>query len=131
VPTIDIPATHRDLLDGQVAILATNGGNGWPQVTALWFLFADEDGLRLSLNTVRQKTKNLTADEKATLFFIDPANLYRTLEIRGTVELAPDEDYAFADKLGAKYGTDLRTIDQPGESRVVVTFRPTRVNTYG
>jgi PPOX class probable F420-dependent enzyme len=130
VPTTEIPASHRDLLDGQVAILATNGPDGWPQVTALWFLFAD-DALRLSLNTVRQKTKNLTANQRATLFFIDLANPYRTLEIRGTVEIAPDDDYAFADALGAKYGTDLRTIDQPGETRVVVTVRPTHVNTYG
>jgi PPOX class probable F420-dependent enzyme len=131
VPTIDIPATHRDLLDAPVAVLATNGADGWPQVTALWFLYTDDDGLRLSLNTARQKTKNLTANAKATLFVIDPANPYRTLEIRGTVEIEPDDDYAFADRLGSKYGTDLRTIDQPGEARVVVTLRPTRVNTYG
>jgi PPOX class probable F420-dependent enzyme len=130
VPTTEIPASHRDLLDGQVAILATNGAGGWPQVTALWFLF-DDDGLRLSLNSSRQKTKNVMANAKATLFVIDPANPYRTLEIRGTVEIEPDDDYAFADRLGSKYGTDLRTIDQPGETRVVVTVRPTRVNTYG
>ena len=131
MPAIDIPASHRDLLDTQVAILATNGADGWPQVTALWFLYADDDGLRLSLNTARQKTKNLTANAKATLFVIDSANPYRTLEIRGVVEIEPDDDYGFADRLGSKYGTDLRTIDQPGETRVVVTLRPTHVNTYG
>jgi PPOX class probable F420-dependent enzyme len=131
VPAIDVPDSHRDLLDGQVAVLATVGADGLPQVTALWFLYTDDDGLRLSLNTVRQKTKNLTANENATLFFIDAANPYRTLEIRGTASIEPDGDYAFADRLGSKYGTDLRTIDQPGETRVVVTLRPTRVNTYG
>ena len=131
MPAIDIPASHRDLLDTQVAILATNGADGWPQVTALWFLFDDEGGLRLSLNTARQKTKNVTANAKATLFVIDSANPYRTLELRGTVEIEADDDYAFADRLGSKYGTDLRTIDQPGETRVVVTLRPTHVNTYG
>jgi PPOX class probable F420-dependent enzyme len=131
VRAIDIPDSHRDLLDGQVAVLATIGADGCPQVTALWFLYTDEDGLRLSLNTVRQKTRNLTANENATLFFIDAANPYRTLEIRGTASIEPDGDHAFADRLGSKYGTDLRTIDQPGETRVVVTLRPTRVNTYG
>jgi PPOX class probable F420-dependent enzyme len=131
VPAIEIPASHRDLLDTQVAVLATNGADGSPQVTALWFLFDDDEGLRLSLNTVRQKTKNLTANGNATLFVIDPANPYRTIEIRGSVEIEPDDTYAFADRLGSKYGTDLRTIDQPGESRVVATIRPTRINTYG
>jgi PPOX class probable F420-dependent enzyme len=126
-----IPASHRDLLDGQVAILATNGADGRPQVSALWFLYDDEGRLRLSLNTVRQKTKNLTADPEATLFFIDPANPYRTLEIRGTVEIEPDSDYAFADQLGAKYDSDLRKMDGPGQSRVAVTLRPVKVNTYG
>jgi PPOX class probable F420-dependent enzyme len=125
------PASHRDLLDGPVAILATNGTDGRPQVTALWFLFDDDGRLRLSLNTKRQKTKNLLSDPEATLFFVDPANPYRTLEVRGTVEIEPDSDYAFAAQLGAKYDTDLRAMDGPGQSRVAVTLRPSRINTYG
>ena len=45
------------------------------------------------------------------------------------MSVSPDDDYAFADKVGAKYGgIDLRTIDQPGESRVVVTIEPVRIN---
>jgi len=32
----------------------------------------------------------------------------------------------------AKYGgADIRTMDQPGETRVVVTFVPVKVNTFG
>ena len=32
-------------------------------------------------------------------------------------------------RVGARYGgADLRQVDRPGESRVVVTVRPTRVN---
>jgi PPOX class probable F420-dependent enzyme len=126
-----IPASHRDLLDGPVAILATNGADGRPQVTAVWFLYDDEGRLRLSLNTTRQKTENLTADPNATLFFIDPANPYCTLEVRGTVEIEPDSDYAFADQIAAKYDTDLRKMDGSGVTRVAVTLRPTRVNTFG
>ncbi len=36
------PETHRDLLKSDVAILATIGKDGHPQVTATCFLF-DED----------------------------------------------------------------------------------------
>jgi PPOX class probable F420-dependent enzyme len=123
-----VPDSHRDLLDAPVAMLATVGADGRPQVTAVWFL-ADGDNVRLSLNDSRQKTKNLTKNSAATLFILDTANPARYLELRGDVSLAPDPDYGFADQLGAKYGgVDLRNMDQPGESRVIVTIEPARVN---
>jgi PPOX class probable F420-dependent enzyme len=126
-----IPESHADLLQADTAILATIGPDGYPQVTALWFV-RDEDGLvKLSLNTSRQKVKNLREHPACTLFILDLANPYRTLEIRAQAELSPDDDYALADKVGRKYGADLRTMDQPGEHRVVVTLRPVKVNTYG
>jgi len=130
MPTV--PASHQDLLAANVAILTTIGKDGYPQVTALWFL-ADEDGLvKLSLNTARQKTKNLLANPQCTFFVIDQVNLFHTLEIRARAEITPDPDYVFADKLGAKYGgANLRTMDRPGESRVIVTLQPVKINTNG
>ena len=126
-----IPESHRDLLTSDVAMLATFGPDGYPQVTAIWFLLDDDGALKLSLNTTRQKVKNLRARPECTLFIIDLANPYRTLEIRAHADLLPDPDYAFAEKLGRKYGADLRANDRPGESRVVVTLRPVKVNTWG
>ena len=126
------PESHRDLLKADVAILATIGQDGYPQVTALWFLF-DEDGtIKLSLNSSRQKVKNLQAHPECTFFILDRANPYRTLEVRARAEIMPDADYAFAKKLGAKYGgVDLSTRVRPGEQRVVVALHPIKVNTYG
>lgn len=125
------PESHRDLFAVDVAILATIGGDGYPQVTALWFL-VDEDGqIKLSLNTARQKLKNLRKHPECTFFILDPANPYRTLEVRARAEVRPDEAYTFAEKLGRKYGADLRAMDQPGESRVIVILHPVKVNTYG
>jgi PPOX class probable F420-dependent enzyme len=123
----EIPASHRDLLDGQVATLGTVGSDGRPQLTEVWFL-ADGDTVKLSLNTSRQKTKNMLAHAGVSLFLLDLAVPYRYLELRGDAEIAPDDDYAFADRLGAKYHADLRTRDRPGDGRVVVTIRPSRVN---
>ena len=122
------PESHRDLLESDVAILATIGRDGYPQVTAVWFLHDDDGTLKLSLNTARQKVKNLRQRPECTLFFLDRANPYRMLEVRARAELSPDRDYAFADKVGKKYNVDLRTMDRPGESRVVVTLRPIKVN---
>jgi PPOX class probable F420-dependent enzyme len=122
-----IPASHRDLLDGQFATLATIGPDGRPQLSEVWFL-AEGDTVSLSLNSARQKTKNLMSDPRANLFLLDLANPYRYLELRGDAELSADDDYAFADLLGAKYGSDLREHDRPGQSRVKVTIRAARVN---
>ncbi len=123
----EIPPSYRDLLDGQVATLGTVGPDGRPQLSEVWFL-ADGDTIRLSLNSARQKTKNMRANPAATLFLLDLAVPYRYLEIRGDAEISPDDDYAFADRVGAKYNANLRVHDQPGQSRVVVTIRPVRVN---
>jgi PPOX class probable F420-dependent enzyme len=122
-----IPESHQDLLQGQVATLATIGTDGRPQLSEVWFL-ADDDGVAISLNTSRQKTKNLVRRPACTLFILDLANPYRYLELRGDAELSPDDDYAFADRVGAKYGSDLREHDGPDDQRVVVRVRPVRVN---
>ena len=97
-----VPASHRDLLHNEVAVLATIGSGGFPQVTALWFLADEEGTVRLSLNTSRQKVKNLRKHPDCTLFLLDRANPYRTLEMRARAEIQPDPEYAFADKLGRK-----------------------------
>jgi PPOX class probable F420-dependent enzyme len=125
-----IPDSHRDLLGGMVATLATIGSDGYPQMSEVWFL-AEGDTIRLSLNSGRQKTKNLMKRPACGLLLLDLANPGRYLELRGDAQIEPDPDYAFADRVAAKYGTDLRNMDQPGESRVLVTLTPIRVRAWG
>lgn len=122
-----VPDSHRDLLDAQFATLATVGPDGRPQLTEVWFL-ADGDSVALSLNSTRQKSKNLERHPACSMLILDLANPYRYLEIRGDAELVPDDDYSFADRVGAKYQSDLRQHDRPGERRVVVRIRPSRVH---
>jgi PPOX class probable F420-dependent enzyme len=122
-----IPASHRDLLEARVATFATVGIDGYPQLSEVWFL-AEDDVIRLSLNSDRQKTKNIVRHPACTLFILDLANTYRYLELRADALVEPDDDYRFADKVGAKYDSDLRVHDQPGQSRVVVTLNPHKVN---
>ncbi len=122
-----IPSSHRDLLDGQFATLATVGPDGRPQLSEVWFL-ADGDTIRLSLNDSRQKTRNLLANPAVTLFLLDLAAPYRYLEIRGDAEVTPDEDHSFAERVDPKYHADHRRHDQPGQRRVIVTIKPSCVN---
>ncbi len=122
-----IPDSHRDLLEGDFATLATVGGDGYPQVSEVWFL-AEGDQVAMSLNTARQKVKNLETEPACTVLLLDLQNPYRYLEIRGTAVVTPDEDRAFAEKVGAKYDADLSEHDAPGDHRVVVRIVPARVN---
>lgn len=121
------PDSHKDLLDAQVATLATIGGNGLPQQTEIWFVHEDGE-LKLSLNDSRLKTRNLMKRPQCSLFILDLENPYRYLEVRGTAKIAADDDYAFAKRVGAKYGgADLSEHDNPGDKRVVVTIEPANV----
>jgi PPOX class probable F420-dependent enzyme len=124
---VNVPDTHKDLLQSATAVLATVGADGRPQLSAVWFL-ADDDQIRLSLNTTRQKVKNLRANPAVNLFILDSSTPTRYLEIRGDAELADDPDYAFADRVGQKYGADLKAFDGDDGHRVVVTLKPVRVN---
>src|SRR6266536_4022227 len=82
----EIPASHRDLLGGEVATLGTIGPDGRPQLSEVWFL-AEGDTVAFSLNTSRQKVKNLRRNPAATAFLLDLAVPYRYLEIRGDAEI--------------------------------------------
>jgi PPOX class probable F420-dependent enzyme len=122
----DFPDSHRDLLEARFATLATLGKDGGPQLTEVWFLFEDGE-VKISLNDSRLKAKNLVARPRCSLFILDLENPFRYLDVRGTARIEPDDDYAFADRVGAKYGADLREHDGPGDKRVVVTIEPTNV----
>lgn len=122
-----IPDNYRDLLSAEVATLSTIGADGRPQSSEVWFL-AEDGTVSISLNSSRQKTKNLLANPAVSLLILDLGMPYRYLELRGDAEVSPDPDYVFADKVGAKYQSDLRAHDRPGQTRYVVTIRPTRVN---
>lgn len=123
----DFPESHRDLLDAPVASLATIGGDGVPASSLVWFLHEDGE-LRVSLNDARLKTKHLMKRPGASLLILDPGSPMRYLEVRGNVQIEPDDDYEFADRVGAKYGgADLRGHDGPDDKRVKVTLVPTKV----
>ena len=120
------PESHADLLDAPFGTLATIDPRGFPQLTEVWFLH-DAGELKLWLNTRRAKTKYLRERPECSLLVLDLENPRRYLEVRGRARIEPDPDYAYASKLGVKYGMDLSGIDGPGESRVVVTIEPEKI----
>lgn len=122
----DFPDSHKDLLDAPFACLTTLGSSGYPQSTLTWFLHEDGE-LHISLANGRLKTKNMMKRPQVSLLIIDYSNPQRFLEVRGDATLTPDPDYENADKVGAKYGADIRAFDSPETSRVWVTIEPKNV----
>ena len=123
----DLPDSHRDLLDSQVATLATIDDEGFPQLTEVWFLH-DEGELKVSINTSRAKARFLEKRPECSLLLLDLQNPYRYLEVRGRARVEPDEDRAFAQQVGAKYDADLSAYDAPEDGRLVVTIEPVKVH---
>ena len=88
---IEIPESHRDLLNGpRVAALTTVMPDGQPQTTVVWCNF---DGTHLLVNTMRgfRKEKNMRLNPKVTLLCYDPRQPLRSLEVRGTVVKMTEE----------------------------------------
>jgi hypothetical protein len=123
----DVPDSHRDLLDSQVATLATIDDDGFPQLTEVWFLYEDGE-LKVSINTGRAKARFLGKRPECSLLLLDLQNPYRYLEIRGRARVESDEDRSFAAKVGAKYDADLTAYDAPEDGRLVVTIEPVKVH---
>jgi PPOX class probable F420-dependent enzyme len=121
----NVPDSHEDLLQSSVASLATIGKNGHPQLTEVWFYY--EDGsIAMSLNSSRQKVKNLATHPHCSLLILDLEIPERYLEIRGEVKVEPD-DGSFVAKVGKKYNVDMSKWDQPGEQRVIARIVPSRI----
>ena len=125
-----VPDDYQDILHSTtLAYVATIGPKGEPQVSPLLF---DWDGTHILLGTSKasQKYRNLLLEPRIALSFVDPANPYRSLEIRGTVARIDDDlDARFANALIWKYLNRDRNADemQPGEERVIILVEPERV----
>jgi PPOX class probable F420-dependent enzyme len=126
-----VPESHLDLVDRKIGALCTVGPSGRPQVTAVWFMLDDDGIVRTSLLDSRQKTINMVAHPKATMFVIDAANPFRTLEIRCDVAVVPDPDLAMMRRVITHYGADFDTFPAPKEGRVTLEMTPRRVVANG
>jgi PPOX class probable F420-dependent enzyme len=129
-----IPEQYADLLASTaLAHVATIGPDGEPQSSPVWFGW-DGTFLRFAQVTgYRQKVRNLEREPRVALSIVDPANAYRYLEVRGTVErIEPDPDWAFINMMAKKYlGQDRYPFGKPSDEWVVVVVRPERTTQMG
>jgi PPOX class probable F420-dependent enzyme len=124
----EVPGSRHDLLEAPLtATLTTIDVHGRPQSTAVWSP-VDEDGqLKSSITTDRQKYTNLTGNPNCDFFIIDPANPFRTLEVRAEASLEPDPDKELVRTFARAHGADESVLVHPEEDRHTVVYRARRV----
>ena len=124
MPKGKIPDQYHDILESTTfGHLATVDELGRPQVNPVWFLW-DGEHILLSIRPVTKKYTNLRNDPHLAISFLDPANPYRYVEIRGEVvdwELYTTLD--FVNLLSRKYTGADYTRGFVGEERYKVTIR--------
>lgn len=133
-----IPDSHKDLLERPIATtMATAMPDGSLQNTVLWFDW-DGEKIRVSTTKDRQKYKNLTANPNVSLMFVDPDNMYRYLEVRGTVEFAEEGAYDLIDQLAkayvnkdSYYGGVAPAEAKAKEERIILNIVPKHIVTNG
>ena len=94
--------------------------------------------LQIRRRTIVAHASPLLAEDEGlhprlALSIVDPANIYRYVEVRGTVErIEPDVGMVFINAMARKYqGQETYTGGKPGDEYVVVVIRPVRVSGMG
>ena len=121
-----VPPSHRDLLTGaSTAAVTTIGADGFPQTSAIWFMWED-DRLWFSTKRWAAKYRNVLARPQVGFLVIDPADEFRYVELRGTATVAEDPGCAWRDRIRAKHGV-LGAPDAAAADRVLIIVAPHHV----
>lgn len=122
------------LTDNDVALLnetnlahvATIDEDGTPHVTPVWI---DTDGQHILFNTAKGRVKynNLARNPAVAVSVVDKGDDFRTLWVKGSVELIEEGADEHIDRLAKKYlGKDRYPFRNPTEQRVIVRIKPTK-----
>lgn len=122
----------RSILAGlHTAVLTTLNPDGSPQSTPLWYVaeeLEDEIVVWMSARSDRQKVKNVMRDPRASLVVVDAESPSHYVELRGTVTVADDPDYAVRDRVVQKHGWENgNSFDPPGTLRTALRLSVNRV----
>ncbi|MGH3394163.1 MAG: PPOX class F420-dependent oxidoreductase [Streptosporangiaceae bacterium] len=129
--TVKLSSSARTLVSGRnPGILGTVNPDGSPQTSVIW-VGEDGDDLVMSSAAGRRKVLNLDRDPRASLTIVDPVDIERYIEIRGTATVTEDPGRSLAVALGEKYdgpGGGQAFLDLPPEVvRVVIRLTPLKV----
>ena len=123
-----------DLLNGRhLAVISTNGPDGVPQSTPVWYL-PDGDTVGIIADPDSVKVRNLRRDPRASVVIASERRPYRYVIYRGDADLVTEgvDDYPWrmAERyLGAEEAREYMAEIEPHPPFVVIKVRPTRVTT--
>ncbi|MEZ5259853.1 MAG: pyridoxamine 5'-phosphate oxidase family protein [Ilumatobacteraceae bacterium] len=106
-------------------MLATNGPDGHPQLTAVWYVVED-DQIYISITESTRKAENLAVDSRCSVLIFHPETLTTTPRSAAS-RIEPDHDYVFADRLGQRYDTDSTLLRRHRRSAAPGRHRGTKV----
>ena len=119
--------TTREFLDRKnFAVLTTLDRQGSPQSSVIWYKLEGDSILFTTLDG-RQKARNLQRDPRVSLLVLDKDDAYRTIEIRGNVEIRPDPERLLSKELTRSYLGQDPPKDPDGQSRLIVRIVPEKV----
>ncbi|AUG82165.1 oxidoreductase [Kitasatospora sp. MMS16-BH015] len=104
--------------------------DGAPQVSPMWVDLEGEEELMFNTSVGRVKEENLRRDPRVYLSHADAADPYDRVQISGVVSrfIEGEEARDRMDGLARKYlGVERYEWGVPGEQRVAVLVRPTKV----
>ncbi|MGW2596447.1 PPOX class F420-dependent oxidoreductase [Streptomyces klenkii] len=121
----------RKLLDGRnFATVATLNKDGAPQTSVVW-IARDGDAVLFSTTAGRLKARNLARDPRVSLTVFDTENPYRSVDIRGTVELIEDREKSLPLKLSHKYLGEDPPAEPEETLRLIVRVTPHKITGFG
>jgi PPOX class probable F420-dependent enzyme len=129
--SVRLPQIVKDLADSVIYVtLATIRPDGSPRLTVLW-VARDGDELLLSTMRGQAKERDIARDPRVGVMFLDQANPYSYVEVRGQATLTEEGGRELIDKLSLKYLGDTYHWDDPEEVRVIIRIHADHVLTTG
>ena len=113
------------LNEPQLAHIAVVQADGTPHVTPVW---VDTDGEHILFNTAKGRVKynSLVNNPTISVSVVDKSNDYRTLAVKGRIEIVEEGADDHIDFLAKKYlGADTYPFRKATEQRVIVRVIPT------
>ena len=112
----------------RIAVVATIGRDGMPQLTPNWYVYSDG---RLLVSTTKQRVKhrNLVRDGRIAVCVCSEPLAEEYVTVRGRAEIRDDESIwadtrAIVERYVAPDGVEARMAMLRGEDRVIVSVEP-------
>ena len=125
--------THLEefLAPARIAVVATVGKTGMPQLTPNWYRYA---GGRLTISTTKERVKyrNLSRDGRMAVCVYSDTLAHEYVTLRGRVQISDDESIwpetrAIVERYTTPERVEARMRDLRTQNRVIVTLDPDRV----